>query len=240
MASTRWLSCFVLACSCSGATGGSGQVTDAGPGRVDEACPVGCSVGEKCTVERGGATDVIQCVPDGNVAPGGDCSHDSQHHDNCAAGALCTSAGLADTSRPVCRAYCATDADCSVSGPHGAQFCQGFALSCAGDPLCGASLPGGICMDTCAPFSAACGPNGTCSTRVRDINGTKIFVCRVVGLAGVGSPCVYQDDCGPDTECVVTGQTTEVCEQSCDASRHGCPAGKTCKLMAENGVGLCQ
>lgn len=78
----------------------------------------GCAAGEKCTWIRQtvGEEPVgkLGCVPDGNVASGGECqwgvAGSATGYDNCAAGLVCASSSSVDEASGTCTEICSLDA----------------------------------------------------------------------------------------------------------------------------------
>lgn len=145
------------------------------------------------------------------------------------AGALCTAAGPAPGASAnglQCHAYCSSDSDCAATATSGAQFCMKFGAGCVGDPICDGKVPGGVCAHRCTQFGADCDSATTCGMVTKDVDGTRVLVCRSIGGGTVGSACEFQDDCGENTYCdVASPGANSTCLQLCDASGHACATG---------------
>lgn len=229
--------CLFLAGACSGTAH-----SDAESGNtVDTACPGGgCAPGQKCTggVVAGVATP--RCMRAGDVPPGEACGGNMV--DDCAAGSLCGFNGVVGSAhrtttwpQGVCQPYCASDADCKATGGIPGSRCMGFAASCEGNPMCGANLPGGICVERCTQFGDSCGELGTCASRLVDVDGETVFyACHNIGPGAPGDTCIVDTECGANMGC----RPGAKCVQLCDAD-HDCPSGQTCTMAAGESTGEC-
>jgi hypothetical protein len=143
---------------------------------------------------------------------------------------VCTDVGRA---APVCRAGCATEAECMPPK-------TSCVLLAAGK---------GACAATCTPFGTDCPPGFTCTAHAPEAAGvtqtSKLAFCRKAGGTALGAGCV--DDpasCGVNAECLFfpdkgEGVPQSRCHSLCDAT-HPCGAGTgNCITKTGEKFGFC-
>jgi hypothetical protein len=238
---------LVFAVACAGSSGT--PVSDP----YDDVCPLECHGGLKCGIEFGktplGTTGAdFACMPAGNVGPGGDCTVHDAGGDSCLVGSVCTGVAVPDdqpnsrAEHTECRSFCKDDSDCQTTGA-GTLRCMGFAGNFS---WADSSFVGGICVETCTPFSDECGAKGTCAAVVLDSDGKMSFTtCHFAGSGTADSTCTTHTDCGADSDCIEQQpllpqnpfQTPAgACKPLCDTT-HACSAF-LCREIG-SGIGFC-
>jgi hypothetical protein len=185
------------------------EVEPAACPQFPEACP---GVTSKCTLLFLGLEEGYRsaCLADdGDVATDGPCERSAPGHDDCAQGGFCSAVGLGlpDRGPFACRALCSSDAPCPEP-----QRCL--------------RLPGGdfgVCLESCAIFSAACSGGARCAPG-RDAAGRYFGYCATFGEGEEGSSCLDDTECGEGFACE---QSNERCRALCDAE-HPCPSDRRC------------
>ena len=190
MASTGLLACG------GGDDDGDDGIMFADSAPVDDACnPVtqdGCADGEKCSwlvVQEDPFLGRTDCVPDGTVATGDECTEgtpgEDTGFDNCAAGNLCINA--------TCRTICNIDPDSCGDG----FACSSYTQTFSDDPA--ENL--GVCDPTCDPVAQDC-EDETQGCYLQLFNGK----ATCAGVAGGAEELVQGDQCANDgMRCYLNG-----------------------------------
>ncbi|WP_428264011.1 hypothetical protein [Haliangium sp.] len=236
MASGRWRgrAAFAFALAALGALGAVGCGGDDAADASASCDPLtgdGCAVGEKCSlrVEREQPyRAVVECVADGDVAPGGACGFGDpgpSGTDDCRAGSFCLDGA--------CQRVC----DLAVSGC-AAGACIRYEGVFEGRGL-------GVCTPACAPLAGdgdgdgGCGEGRGCYLAL----DTGVATCHPVGSATQDQVCGFIDSCAPGLGCVLSapGGDGSVCTAMCDPGTGATAAGGSCvdALGASAGTPRC-
>jgi hypothetical protein len=192
----------------------------------------GCPSGQGCYLTT---MDTRVCAPAGSSTEGESCSPDL-----CAAGLLCVNVSSTATEVPLCKRFCATDADCT-GGP--GSRC----VATVGETdtsICSTNCD--VVTQTGCPSDASCAIYSTMSgARVTDCSGP-------VGSGGQEASCTDDTSCQRGFACVNTGSAAipdNRCLRWCrrSAPTSSCPAGTICVSLGDppglvfNGVeyGVC-
>jgi hypothetical protein len=215
---------LVVACSSSGADDPGNGASSGLPGDGGTSGTSGASGTSGTSGTSGGIGDAAADSP-----TAGETTCDPAKTD-CKAGEVCTGVGR---PAPVCRAGCASEAECAPPK-------TSCVLLSAGS---------GACAATCTPFGADCPAGFTCTAHAPEAAGvaqtSKSAFCRKTGATALGAACV--DDptsCGAEAECLFfpgkgEGVADSRCHSLCDAA-HACGAGKgNCIIKPGETFGFC-
>ncbi len=182
----------------------------------------------KCTLSDtdAGTVDTTCVAQTGAVPVGGTCTRDTGHAyalDDCAAGAICDQI---EEPGLTCHAFCRHSSECAPGA------CLGASDRLPAD---------GVCAAQCRLF-APCDRGDACGIK-SDVDQRVVTQCRAqTPTAGLGTSCVYQEDCATDLICV-SGAGGATCRALCDPT-HVCPGGSACAVFARSelpsGTGFCR
>lgn len=194
----------------------------------------GCAPGQQCTI----SSFARACQLAGATGLGQGCAGAN----SCAPGLLCVGGGATG----VCDLFCATDADCSVTG--------GICALGLNDGM-GGSIPNAtLCSASCDPTtSAGCAVGGTGCQIGREQAGQMRWLtyCASAGTKTKGQACnPMLSECAPTFGCFKTSPTTDTCLEYCHVSSPACPAAQTCYALQDTSmlpifiggqqIGVCQ
>jgi hypothetical protein len=198
----------------------------------DLVCQSGCACNERCRLQGGSVSCVAQgptflqeydsCVPT---------------DDNCRPGAICLEES--DKDHPACGAHCyrhcRDNSDCTNGSKCSVNVQFGTAAAPTTYTVC--SPP----ADACNPYGAArCTaartdrPYPTFACYVLSSSFPDIAICDCAGNVKTDSPCSYEHECEPGSECVAVPGQQRLCRHVCRVgvtglpAIGGCPVGMTC------------
>jgi hypothetical protein len=196
----------------------------------DLVCQSGCACNQRCKLAGG----QVSCVAEG---PSFLQESDScvPTDDQCRPGALCLEES--DKDHPACGAHCY-------------RHCRDNS-DCANGSKCSVDVQFGASATTytvCSPPADACNPYGaarctggrtdrpypTFACYVLSSSFPDTAICDCAGTVKTDSPCSYEHECEPGSECVAVPGQQRLCRRVCRVgvtglpAIGGCPVGMTC------------
>lgn len=212
------------------------------PGSCDPTCQVGCSCGQRCTVNEAGK--FCEPLPVNAVkSVGASCGGDGETvlFDDCSPGSVCLNEATAACGKH-CYRFCRTNADCA-------------------DQARCVMLKEGSTFSYCEPPPANCSPifgEGGCNRADRPspafgcvlagADRPNDAICDCAGTVEENAVCTYEGECKAGLSCILNdvANMTGLCRRICPLRQEAiskliCGAGRQCVAYA-NSVrwGTCQ